>query len=101
MLPSRQAAKLPSLGDHCKCSLEWCCKPYNTCFIHDSCFCKGSGNFPPVKPLHSSWSQFSYDWYVELVSGLDKHPHSPLPHIVSEVEHCPFIMPYYCSRPLA
>ena len=38
----------------CSCDSEWQCKPHNTCFIHDSCFCPGSGAFPPVKPLHIS-----------------------------------------------
>ena len=100
LLP-RQAAKLPSSEDHCKCGPEWYCEPYNACFIHNSYFCKGSGSFPPIKPPCSSWSQFSYDWYIELASHLDKHPHSLLSHIVSEVEHCPFITPYYCFQPPA
>jgi len=72
MLPPRQAAKLPLLGDCCKCGLEWHCEPHSTCFIHDSCFSKGSDSFPPVKPPCSSWSQSSYDWYVELASCLNK-----------------------------
>src|SRR5216683_5711505 len=38
----------------CTCDLEWCCEPYNTCFIHDSCFCPSSGSFPPIKPPRMS-----------------------------------------------
>src|SRR6266851_1246045 len=97
MLLPRQVAKLPSLRDRCECGLKWHCESHNTCFIHDSCFCKGSSSFPPIKPLHSSWSQFLYNWYVELVSSLEKHPYSPLSCIVLEVEHRPFVIPYYHS----
>jgi len=99
MSPPKQAAKLPSLVGHCECGLEWHCKPHGACFIHDSCFCKGSSSFPPIKPPHSSWSQFSYDWYIKLASGLKLHPHAPLPHIVSKVEHPPFVMHHYCPQP--
>ncbi len=38
----------------CTCDSEWHCEPHNLCFIHDSCFCPGSGSFPPVKPPHTS-----------------------------------------------
>src|SRR6266851_10481421 len=96
---SRQAAKLPLLKNHCKCGLEWHYEPYNACFIHDSCFCEGSGSFPSVKPPCLSWSDFSYDWYCELVSRLKLHPHSPLPRFGSEVEYSPLVMPYYCILP--
>src|SRR5216683_2289485 len=37
----------------CDCATEWRCEPYGACFIHDSCFCPGSGSFPPVKPPRS------------------------------------------------
>src|SRR5216683_4861228 len=37
----------------CDCVAEWRCEPHNACFIHDSCFCPGSGSFPPVKPPRS------------------------------------------------
>src|SRR6266853_4204421 len=60
--------------------------PHDACFIHDSCFCEGSGSFPPVKPQRPSWAQFSYDWYCELAASLALHPHSPLPRFGSEVK---------------
>src|SRR6266851_8800817 len=60
--------------DCCLCDLEWCCVPHNACFIHDSCFCKGSGSFPPVKPQRPTWAQFLYDWYCELAASLTLHP---------------------------
>jgi len=72
--------------DCCLCDLEWCCVPHDVCFIHDSCFCKGSGSFPPVKPQRPTWAQFLYDWYCELAASLALHPHSPLPRFGSEVE---------------
>ena len=50
-----------------------------------------------VDKLPLSWSQFSYDWYVKLVSHLDHHPHSLLPHVGLEVEPCMSVMPGYCS----
>src|SRR6266851_4241333 len=31
---------------NCGCTSEWQCEPYDACFIHDSCFCPGSGSFP-------------------------------------------------------
>ncbi len=37
----------------CDCASEWRCEPHDACFIHDSCFCLGSGSFPPVKPPRS------------------------------------------------
>src|SRR6266851_3068304 len=37
----------------CDCASDWRCEPYNACFIHESCFCPGSGSFPPVKPPRS------------------------------------------------
>jgi hypothetical protein len=64
LLPPRQAAKLP----RCGCSLEWFCDPHNICFIHKSCFCEGSGAFPPVKPICSYWCRFSQDFLAELLS---------------------------------
>ncbi len=70
----QHAEKLLYNGDCCMCDLEWCCIPHNTCFIHNSCFCEGSSSFPPVKPPHLSWSDFSYDWYCELASRLELHP---------------------------
>ncbi len=45
-----------------------------------------SGSFPPCKPPHPSWSQFSHDWYIELASHLSLHPYTPLPRFESEVE---------------
>ena len=44
----------PSLSSYrdCGCSADWRCEPHDVCFIHDSCFCPGSGSFPPVKPPH-------------------------------------------------
>src|SRR6266853_1355207 len=95
MLPPQHAEKLLYDEDRCMCNLEWCCVPHDTCFIHDSCFCEGSSSFPSVKPPHLSWSDFSYDWYCELVSHLELHPHSPLPHFGSEVEYSPLVMLCY------
>ena len=46
----------PSLSHNCSCDAEWQCEPHNVCFIHDSCFCPGSGAFPSVKPPHTSLS---------------------------------------------
>jgi len=43
----------PSSYCPCDCTSEWWCEPHDACFIHDSCFCPGSGSFPPVKPPHS------------------------------------------------
>src|SRR5216683_300985 len=97
----KQAAKLLVAKGHCECDLEWHCVPYDTCFIHDSCFCKGSSSFPPVRPPCPSWLQFSYNWYCELVSQLKLHPHSPLPHFGSEIEYSPHVILYYHSQPPA
>ena len=77
--------------DRCTCDLEWHCVPHDACFIHDLCFCEGSGSFPPIKPPHPSWADFSYDWYCELASCLELHPHSPLPRFGSEVEYSPLV----------
>src|SRR6266853_720946 len=71
--------------------------PHDACFIHDSCFCEGSGSFPPVKPQRPSWAKFSYDWYCELAASLSLHPHSLLPHFGSEVE--PDVMFFRLSDP--
>src|SRR5216683_95541 len=87
--------------DRCTCDLKWHCVPHNACFIHDSCFCEGSGSFPPVKPLCPSWADFSYNWYCELASHLELHPHSPLPRVGSEVEYSPLVMLYYRVPPPA
>src|SRR6266851_6086099 len=100
LLP-KQADKLLALEGRYKCDLKRCCVPHDTCFIHNSCFCEGSSSFPPVKPPHLSWSDFSYDWYCELASCLKLHPHSPLPHFGSEVEYSPLVMLYYCVLPSA
>src|SRR5216683_7202229 len=44
----------PPISYHpCDCASEWRCEPHDACFIHDLCFCPGSGSFPPVKPPHS------------------------------------------------
>ena len=99
MLPPQHAEKLLYDGDHCTCDLEWHCVPHNACFIHDSCFYKGSGSFPLVKTPCLSWSDFSYDWYCELASHLELHPHSPLPCLRSEVEYSLLVMPYYRVPP--
>ena len=86
LLPPQHAEELLYDPDRCSCGLEWRCVPHDACFIHDSCFCEGSGSFPPIKPPRPSWGQFSYDWYCELASRLELHPHSPLPRFGSEVE---------------
>ncbi len=101
MSPPQHAEKLLYDKDRCTCDLKWHCIPHDACFIHNSCFCKGSGSFHPVKPLHQSWSDFSYEWYCELVSCLELHPHSLLPCFGSEVEYSPLVMPYYCVPPPA
>ena len=62
VLPPQHVEELLYNLDRCSCDLEWCCVPHNACFIHDSCFCEGSGSFPPVKPQRPSWAQFLYDW---------------------------------------
>jgi len=87
--------------DCCTCNLKWHCVPHNACFIHDLCFYEGSSSFPSVKPPCPSWSDFSYNWYCELASHLELHPHSPLPHFGSEVEYLPLVMPYYHILPPA
>ncbi len=97
VLPPQHVEELLYDPNCCSCSLEWRCIPHDVCFIHDSCFCEGSGSFPPVKPQHPSWAQFSYDWYTELAARLSLHPHSPLPHIGSEVE--PPVMFFGLSNP--
>ena len=99
MSPPQHMEKLLYDEDRCTCDLEWHCVPHNACFIHDLCFCEGSGSFPPVKPPHPSWSNFSYKWYCELASHLELHPHSPLPRFGSEVEYLPLVMPYYRVPP--
>ncbi len=99
VLPPQQVDKLLFAEDRCMCNLEWRCVPHDTCFIHNLCFCVGSGSFPPVKPPRPTWAEFSYDWYCELASHLKLHPHSPLPHFGSEVEYSPLVMPYYHSQP--
>ena len=97
MLPPQHADELLYDLDWCACGLEWRCISHDACFIHDSCLCKGSGSFPPVKPQRPSWAQFSYDWYREFAAWLSLHPHSPLPHVVSEVE--PDVMFFGLSDP--
>jgi len=99
--PPQHMEKLLYDEDRCICDLKWCCVPHDACFIHNSCFCEGSGSFPPVKPPCLSWSDFSYEWYCELASHLELHPHSPLPRFGSEVEYSPLVMPYYCVPPPA
>ena len=94
MLPPKQVDNLLFAEDRCKCDLEWCCVPHNACFIHDSCFCKGSGSFPSVKPPHLSWSQFSHEWLVELASNLSRCPHI-LPPLPASEAPLPFVIPYY------
>src|SRR6266851_287844 len=95
--PPQHADELLYDPDCCSCGLEWRCIPHDVCFIYDSCFCEGSGSFPPVKPQHPSWAQFSYDWYCELAASLSLHPHSPLPRFGSEVE--PDVMFFRLSDP--
>ncbi len=56
LLPPQHAEELLNDPDRCSCNLEWRCIPYDACFIHDSCFCEGSGSFPPVKPQRPSWA---------------------------------------------
>ncbi len=101
MLPPKHMDKLLINGDCCTCDLEWRCVPYDTCFVYDSCLCKGSSSFLSVKPLHPSWAEFSYDWYYKLASCLKLHPHSPLPRFGLEVEYLPLVMLYYCVPPPA
>src|SRR5712672_2244715 len=50
---ARRTVTLPSAYRPCDCATEWRCEPHGACFIHDSCFCPGSGSFPPVKPPRS------------------------------------------------
>jgi hypothetical protein len=70
----RYAGELPQLGDRCDCVPKWCCDPHDACFIYDSCFCEGSGSWPPVKPIHSYWHHYSLNWQT------DMKPHScPVP----------------------
>src|SRR5216683_2213948 len=42
---ARRADTLPSSYHPCDCTTDWRCEPHETCFIHDSCFCPGSGSF--------------------------------------------------------
>src|SRR6266851_3075099 len=97
--PPQQVEKLLYPEDRCTCGLKWHCIPHDTCFIPDLCLSEGSGSFPPVKPSHPSWADFSYDWYCEFMSRLKLHPHSPLPCFGSEVEYSPLVMPYYQVPP--
>ena len=50
---ARRTLTLPAAYCPCDCTTEWRCEPHGACFIHDSCFCPGSGSFPPVKPPRS------------------------------------------------
>src|SRR5216683_224748 len=50
---ARRTHTLPISSAPCDCASDWRCEPHGACFIHDSCFCPGSGSFPPVKPPHS------------------------------------------------
>ncbi len=50
---ARRTVTLPFAYRPCDCATEWRCEPHGACFIHDSCFCPGSGSFPPVKPPRS------------------------------------------------
>src|SRR6266851_2470171 len=50
---ARRTNSLPISYRPCDCSADWHCEPHGACFIHDSCFCPGSGSFPPVKPPRS------------------------------------------------
>jgi len=97
LLPPQHAEELLYDPDCCLCGLEWRCIPHDVCFIHDSCLCKGSGSFPPVKPQRPSWADFSYDWYCEFAPSLALHPHSLLPHFGSEVE--PDVLIFGLSNP--
>src|SRR5216683_2963347 len=50
---ARRTNRPPISNRPCDCASEWRCEPHGACFIHDSCFCPGSGSFPPVKPPRS------------------------------------------------
>src|SRR6266853_1383320 len=50
---AHRTVTLPISYRPCDCVAEWRCEPHDACFIHDLCFCPGSGSFPPVKPPRS------------------------------------------------
>ncbi len=50
---AHRTVTLPVSYRPCDCSADWRCEPHDACFIHNSCFCPGSGSFPPVKPPRS------------------------------------------------
>src|SRR5713101_1174062 len=47
---ARRSDTLPSSYHPCDCTADWRCEPHDACFIHDSCFCLGSGSFPQLSP---------------------------------------------------
>ena len=63
LLPPKQVAKLSCCG----CDPSWFCSPHDVCFIHESCLCNGSGKWPPVKPVQSSWVSESREWLAATV----------------------------------
>src|SRR6267154_2522414 len=54
----------------CDCASDWRCEPHGACFIHESCFCPGSGSFPPVKPPRSELSS-NHSQYMRFLSAGD------------------------------
>jgi hypothetical protein len=64
VLPPRQAAKLSCCG----CDPSWFYSPHDMCFIHESCLCKGSSKWPPVKLVRSTWVSKSHEWLAVILS---------------------------------
>jgi hypothetical protein len=64
LLLPRQAVK----RSRCGCDPLWFCSPHDACFIHELCLCDGSGKWPPVKPVQSSWVSESREWLAAILS---------------------------------
>ncbi len=80
LIRNKACCNVPSpLSCDCSCDPEWQYEPHNTCFIHDSCFCPGSGcQNNSDWPEH--WSQHLevvYNcWYLHALCFIQMHTRS-------------------------
>jgi hypothetical protein len=87
LLLPKHVVKLP----RCRCGLEWFCNLHNACFIHESCFYKGSGSFPPIKPMHSYWHHISRDFLAEVLHHYS-YPYALGQQVIALLSYCLLIV---------